>query len=53
MPDANGTFVLTLTCDDAVGIVAAVTGFLASHDGFIVESQQYADLSSGRFFARI
>lgn len=53
MPDARRTLVLTLTCRDAVGIVAAVAGFLAERDGFIVESQQYADLTSGRFFARI
>lgn len=45
--------ILTVTCRDTVGIVAATAGFLADHDGFIVESQQYADLDSGRFFMRI
>ena len=53
MEDAAPTLVLTLTCGDAIGIVAAVAGFLAERDGFIVESQQYADLASERFFARI
>jgi formyltetrahydrofolate deformylase len=55
--DAIGTpphaWVLTLACADRVGIVAAVSGFLAAHDGFIVDSQQYADLETGRFFMRV
>ena len=46
-------FILTLSCRDAVGIVADVTGFLAGHGGFIVDSQQYADLETGRFFMRV
>ncbi|MGQ2975547.1 MAG: formyltetrahydrofolate deformylase [Sphingopyxis sp.] len=46
-------FVLTFSCVDAVGIVAAVTGLLAERDGFILDSQQYADLDSGRFFMRV
>ena len=46
-------YILTVTCTDAVGIVAAVAGFLADRDGFIIESQQYADLEAGRFFLRI
>lgn len=46
-------YILTFSCDDAVGIVAAVTGLLAARDGFILDSQQYADLDSGRFFMRV
>ncbi len=46
-------FILTVTAQDRIGIVAAVTAYLAAHDGFIIESQQYADLESGRFFMRI
>ena len=46
-------WILTLTCDDRVGIVAAVSGFLATRQGFIVDSQQYADLDTGRFFMRV
>lgn len=46
-------FILTVTAQDRIGIVAAVTTWLAAHDGFIIESQQYADLESGRFFMRI
>lgn len=45
--------ILTLTAEDRVGIVAAVTGFLAEHDGFILDSQQYADLEANRFFMRV
>ena len=46
-------YILTLTAEDRVGLVAAVTGFLAEHDGFILDSQQYADLELGRFFMRV
>jgi formyltetrahydrofolate deformylase len=46
-------YILTLTCADRVGIVAGVAGFLAERDGFILDSQQYADLATGRFFMRV
>ena len=46
-------YILTVVCADAVGIVAAVAGCLAERDGFIVESQQYADLGTARFFMRV
>jgi formyltetrahydrofolate deformylase len=46
-------WVLTLTCEDRVGIVAGVSTFLAERDGFILDSQQYADLDTGRFFMRV
>lgn len=36
-----------------MGIVAAVSGHLAGIGGFIVDSQQYADLEADRFFLRI
>ena len=51
--DRAPAYVLTFSCVDAVGIVAAVTGLLAERDGFILDSQQYADLDSGRFFMRV
>ncbi|MBW6525098.1 formyltetrahydrofolate deformylase [Sphingomonas sp. RHCKR47] len=44
---------LTLTCNDRVGIVAAVSGFLADRGNFILESQQFADTESGIFFMRV
>ena len=46
-------WILTLSCADRVGIVAGVSRFLADHDGFIVDSQQYADLETDRFFMRV
>ena len=50
---SDSAHILTFTCIDRVGIVAAVTGALAECDGFILDSQQYADLESGRFFMRV
>ena len=52
-PRRQPSFVLTFTCDDRSGIVAAVSGFLAERDGFILDSQQYADLDTERFFLRL
>lgn len=46
-------YILTLSCSDTRGIVAAVTGFLADHHGFIIESAQFGDESTGQFFLRI
>jgi formyltetrahydrofolate deformylase len=47
------TWILTFACTDRGGIVAAVTGELAQAGGFILESQQFADLDSGQFFMRL
>jgi formyltetrahydrofolate deformylase len=47
------TYILTLSCQDTRGIVASVTGFLAKHDGFIIESTQFGDPSTERFFMRV
>ena len=46
-------YVLTLSCADRPGIVAAVSGLLARRGGNIVESQQYGDRATGRFFMRV
>ncbi len=51
-PDAP-SFLLTLSCGDRSGIVAAIAGHLAAINGFILDSQQYADLKAGRFFLRM
>ncbi|MFC4785806.1 formyltetrahydrofolate deformylase [Nocardioides sp. MAHUQ-72] len=48
-----GDFVLVLDCPDRPGIVHAVSGFLVEHGGNIVESQQFGDQNTGRFFMRI
>ena len=46
-------YILTITCPDRVGIVAAVTGLLAGHGGSVLEAAQHGDLDSDRFFLRI
>src|SRR5262249_44829273 len=46
-------YVLTLSCPDRPGIVAAVSGLLAARGGNIVESQQYGDPVACRFFMRV
>ncbi|KAH6681351.1 formyltetrahydrofolate deformylase [Halenospora varia] len=48
-----GEFILTLSCPDRPGIVHAVTGFLAQHNLNIVDSQQFGDPTSKRFFMRV
>jgi formyltetrahydrofolate deformylase len=45
--------VLTITCPDRIGIVAAVTGFIAGLGGSVLEAAQHGDLDTGRFFLRI
>jgi formyltetrahydrofolate deformylase len=45
--------VLTLSCPDQPGIVHAVAGTVVDQGGNIVESQQYGDNSTGRFFMRV
>ncbi len=46
-------FILILSCQNRPGIVAAVATTIFEHGGNIRESQQYDDIESGRFFARI
>ncbi|GAA1795246.1 formyltetrahydrofolate deformylase [Nostocoides veronense] len=46
-------FVLTLSCPDRPGIVAAVASTLANLGGNILESQQFDDPRTGRFFMRV
>jgi formyltetrahydrofolate deformylase len=45
-------YTLTISCPDRVGIVAAVSGFVAQHGGFIVEASYHTDLETQRFFMR-
>ena len=47
------SYVLTLSCPDRPGIVHAVSGYLFERGGNILESQQFDDTESGRFFMRI
>jgi formyltetrahydrofolate deformylase len=54
LPDrVPAQFVLTLSCPDRPGIVAAVSGLLAAQGCNIVESQQFGDQATGRFFMRV
>jgi formyltetrahydrofolate deformylase len=46
-------YILTLSCPDRPGIVHAVTGFLAEHNLNIVDSQQFGDPTSKKFFMRV
>ena len=46
-------YILTLSCRDTRGIVAGVTNFLAESFGFILESAQFGDESTERFFMRV
>jgi len=45
--------VLLLSCPDRPGIVAAVTGWVASSGGNIVDAQQHTDSRDGMFFQRV
>ncbi|MEM6756998.1 MAG: formyltetrahydrofolate deformylase, partial [Planctomycetota bacterium] len=52
MQPAERRYVLTLSCPDRPGIVAAVSTFLAAFDGWIVEASHHADAAVGQFFMR-
>lgn len=45
--------ILTLSCPDRHGIVAAVSGFLFDRDANISDAQQFGDASSATFFMRV
>ncbi len=51
MADAQNT--LTIVCDDRPGLVASVTRLLADNGGNILDSQQFNDRQSNRFFMRV
>lgn len=46
------TFRLVISCPDGVGIVAKVSGFLATYNGWILEANHHSDLANGQFFMR-
>ena len=45
-------YTLTISCPDRVGIVAAVSAFIAGHRGWILEANHHSDHASLRFFMR-
>ncbi len=46
-------FILTLSCPDRMGIVAGVATFFVEHGCNIIDSAQFGDSGSGRFFMRV
>ncbi len=46
-------YVLTVSCKSSRGIVAAVSGYLADMGCNIVDSSQFDDLDTGKFFMRV
>ncbi|MBA3582251.1 MAG: formyltetrahydrofolate deformylase [Gammaproteobacteria bacterium] len=45
--------ILLIHCDDQKGLVAAVTDFIARHDGNVVDLDQHTDAVNGKFFMRV
>jgi formyltetrahydrofolate deformylase len=45
-------YTLTISCPDTVGIVAAVSQFIAERGGWILEANHHADRDRARFFMR-
>ena len=52
---AQRFYTLSASCPDRVGIVARVSGFIAEHQGWILESRYHSDDANGdsRYFMRI
>ena len=46
-------YTLSASCPDQVGIIARVSGFIAEHGGWILESSFHADDLTRRYFMRI
>jgi formyltetrahydrofolate deformylase len=51
MPDLQ--YVLTLSCPDRPGIVSALSTFLAHNGQNILDAQQFNDVETKKFFARV
>jgi formyltetrahydrofolate deformylase len=45
-------YTLTISCPDRAGIIAAVSGFIAQHGGFITEASYHTEQEAQRFFMR-
>ena len=45
-------YTLTISCPDRVGIIAAVSEFIARHSGWVVEASYHTDTAARRFFMR-
>ncbi|TWA74429.1 formyltetrahydrofolate deformylase [Azospirillum brasilense] len=53
MSGTASEYILTVSCPDAVGIVYAVSGFLAERSCNIIDSAQFGDRGTNLFFLRI
>lgn len=49
----SSSAVLHLTCRDAVGVLARITGVIAQSGGNLLEVNQYTDKGTGWFFTRL
>lgn len=49
----NQQYILTLSCVDKPGIVASIAGIIRDNEGNIIESSQFGDPETGRFFMRV
>lgn len=49
----KSTYILTLSCTDHPGIVAAVTSAISRNGANIVEAHQFDDVTTGMFFMRV
>ncbi|NKL04282.1 formyltetrahydrofolate deformylase [Rhizobium leguminosarum] len=47
------SFVLTVSCKSTRGIVAAISSYLADRGCNIIDSSQFDDLDTGKFFTRV
>lgn len=47
------SYVLTVSCQSTRGIVAAISTYLAVQGCNIVDSSQFDDLDTGKFFMRV
>ena len=45
-------YTLTISCPDRAGIIAAVSGFIAQHGGYIVEASYHTEQEAQVFFMR-
>ena len=53
MQPVQDVFILTLSCEDRPGLVAAVASMLAGEGCNILDAQQYNDQATGHFFMRL
>lgn len=50
---SSPNYILTLSCPDQMGVVHTVSGFLFERGGNIIDSAQFGDTDSDRFFMRV